>query len=64
MPKSPRGSKARAVRSVKRAQKTIRKYDKQKGMLLTPTEIRNAFHKGYSTKDISVKFKKRSAKKK
>ena len=59
MPKNPRGSKARAVGSVKRAQKAIREFDKRKDFALTPRETRNAFHEGYGPEGVKVKFKKR-----
>ena len=62
MPKSPRGPKARAVASVKRSQKTIRELDKKWKGVLTPTEVRNAFHEGYG--GTKSKFEKRTAKKK
>ena len=62
MPKSPRGAKARAVRSVKRSQKTILELGKKWKGVLTPTEVRTAFHEGYG--GGKAKFKKRPATKK
>lgn len=72
MPKNPRGAKARAVGSVKRAQKDIQKFDKQEQTqrarqghqrgTLSSNEIRNAYHRGYVAG--RAKFEKRSAKKK
>ncbi len=54
--------KDRVKRSVKRSQRTIRAFEKRPGWPLTGNETRNLYHKGLLSKDVKVKFKKRSSK--